>query len=89
MEKINITFYQQDITVSVDKGTTLLEAVSGANITIKEDSLIASQDDNTIKAILEWNNYSFKGKIRAYSTFIKDELIYSLVNDVKIEKKSI
>ena len=34
MEKIKITFYPQDITVSVEKGTPLLEAVSRANITI-------------------------------------------------------
>lgn len=48
-----------------------------ANITVEEDSLIATQEDNTFKAIIEWNNYTDKGKIRAYTAFIRDELIYT------------
>lgn len=48
-----------------------------ANITVEKDSLIATQEDNTVKAIIEWNNYTDKGKIKVYTAFIADELIYT------------
>ncbi|NOZ45602.1 MAG: TonB-dependent receptor [Chlorobi bacterium] len=48
-----------------------------SNITVEEDSLTAFQKDNTIKSVIEWDNFSEKGKLKTYLSYIKDELFYS------------
>jgi iron complex outermembrane receptor protein len=59
------------------------------NITVEEDSLIASQRDNTLKSVVAWNRFGDKGKTSAYAAFLVDDLIYNNSDlNIKTHNKS-